>query len=89
MELYRQDMDNKIAENDSSIKMLYEKQMKKGNAKLKSEIAKLEEENNKLKMKMNEAKVDSKEKWDEFKTEFNHDMDGLGKALNDLGKNNK
>lgn len=29
-----------------------------------------------------------KEKWGTFKTEFNHDMDELGKAFNNLTVNN-
>lgn len=84
MNEYKDEIAKKIATNDSSIKVLYKQQVKKGNAKLKLEIAKLEQTNEELKLKMNEAKIDSKEKWEAFKTEFSHDMDGLGKALDDL-----
>ena len=89
LNIYKEDISKKIASNDSSIKMLYKQQMKKGNQKLKLEIAKLEKANEEMKMKMEEAKIDSKEKWETFKAEFSHDMDGLGKALDDLVTKNK
>jgi hypothetical protein len=41
-----------------------------------------------MKDKMNGYKAEGKDKWENFKTEFNHDMDELGNALSDLGKNN-
>jgi hypothetical protein len=31
----------------------------------------------------------SKTDWESFKTEFNHDMEGLGQALKDVTVNNK
>jgi hypothetical protein len=89
MNTYKEEIAVTIAKNDSSIAALYKKQMKKGDAKLKLEIAKLEQANEDLKLKMTEAKIDSKEKWDEFKAEFNRDMDGLGEALSDLVTKNK
>jgi len=51
-------------------------------------IDKLEKQNKDLK-----ARIENYEKrqsnWESFKSEFNHDMDELGKALNDLTVNNK
>jgi hypothetical protein len=88
MNEYKDEISKKIATNDSNIKVLYKKQMKKGDAKLKLEIAKLEEANAELQQKMTEAKIDSKEKWDEFKAEFKKDMDGLGETLDNLVKKN-
>ena len=38
---------------------------------------------------MEDYKADSKENWESFKTEFNHDMDELGNAFRDLTIDNK
>ncbi|MBP9689898.1 MAG: hypothetical protein KBE91_09825 [Bacteroidia bacterium] len=51
-------------------------------------IADLETRNQQMKDKMNNYKDEGKDKWDAFKLEFNHDMDNLGSAINDLSKNN-
>jgi len=37
---------------------------------------------------MRDYKGEGKEKWEAFKTEFNRDMDELGKAFKDLTVNN-
>ena len=37
---------------------------------------------------MDDYKAISKEEWETFKAEFNHDMEELGKAFGDLGNNN-
>ena len=44
----------------------------------------LEQRNKGMKMKMDNYKLEGKQKWEIFKTEFNHDLDGLGKAFNDI-----
>ena len=49
----------------------------------------LENKNNELKEKLAYYKDDGQDKWIEFKNEFNHDMDELGKAFKDLTVNNK
>ncbi len=38
---------------------------------------------------MDEYKADSKEKWETFKTEFNNEMNDLGKSLKDLTTSKK
>lgn len=45
----------------------------------------LETRNNNLKISMEKYNPDDKTSWETFKTEFNRDMDELGKAFNDLG----
>ena len=37
-----------------------------------------------MKKRLEDYKADSKDKWESFKTEFNHDMDELGSAFKDL-----
>jgi uncharacterized protein YaiE (UPF0345 family) len=48
------------------------------------EITVLEQKNVELKKKINEYKYEGKDKWEEFKQGFNHDMDIVGKALKDF-----
>jgi hypothetical protein len=54
-------------------------------------IDKLEQQNKKLKAKIEnyENFENRKSNWASFKSEFNHDMDELGKALKDLTVDNK
>ena len=44
----------------------------------------LEKKNIELKKRMGEYKYESKEKWEEFKQGFNHDMDVVGKSIKDF-----
>jgi len=44
----------------------------------------LKNKNNKLKEKLADYKDDGQDAWIDFKNEFNHDMDELGKAFKDL-----
>ena len=47
-------------------------------------IADLEKRNHELKEKLDAYHDDGKSDWREFKTEFKHDLDGLGKAFKDI-----
>lgn len=49
----------------------------------------LEKQNKKLKVRMDDFKDDTKDGWQKFKKEFNHDMDQLGDAIANLFENNK
>jgi len=49
--------------------------------KYRETIDRLETKNAEMKVKLREAKDKSKENWEEFKREFNHDMDELGTAI--------
>jgi hypothetical protein len=59
---------------------------KKNEAKLdyNKKIAELEQRNIDMNKKLQNYKADGKENWKKFKTEFSHDMDKLGIALNDF-----
>ena len=53
-------------------------------AKYDKEITVLEQKNIELKKKISEYTYEGKDKWEEFKKGFNHDMDAVGKALKDF-----
>ena len=51
-------------------------------------IAQLEKQNRDLKKMLDDYKEEGLEKWDAFKTKFNHNMDDLGKAFKAFTTNN-
>ncbi len=57
-------------------------------AKYSKEVAILEQNNRDLKKKLHDYKDEGQSKWEEFKTNFKHDMDGIGKTMTDLFKDN-
>jgi outer membrane murein-binding lipoprotein Lpp len=84
---YKIETDDKIAANQKSIadfnaRIANEKAATK--EAYQKKLAELEQKESDLKKKMDEYKMDGKENWIIFKTEFNRDMDELGKALKDL-----
>lgn len=87
MENYRKETAEKIATNEKSIadfnaRIENEKADIKKNYKEKIKV--LEQKNSDIKKKMDDYKADGKEKWEQFKSEFSHDMDELGKAFKDF-----
>lgn len=87
MEKYRAETAERIAANEIIIKDLNARianQKKDAQVKYKQKVAELEQKNRDMKKKMDDYKQDGKENWEKFKTEFNHDMDELGKAFKDL-----
>jgi septal ring factor EnvC (AmiA/AmiB activator) len=87
IESYRKETLDKIVANDRSIaefvaKIENEKEEEK--AEYQKKISELRQKNNKMKDKMNEYKAEGRDKWQIFKSEFNHDMNELGKAFKDL-----
>jgi peptidoglycan hydrolase CwlO-like protein len=88
---YKKDIQAKIEENNKKIGDLranIKNQKAAGREEYKSRIDDLQRRNEDLRMKMDNYQGSGKDKWEEFKREFNHDMDELGKALEDLTKNN-
>jgi hypothetical protein len=57
-------------------------------AKYNNEMTVLEKKNRKLKKKLEEYKDEGQHKWKEFKMNFKHDMDGIGKTMKNLFKDN-
>lgn len=87
---YRAELNARIEQNEKDINEAWARESKKGtNARkdYKNRVEKLEKQNKEMKSRLEKQKRD--EKWQEFKREFNHDMDELGKAIKDLGVNNE
>lgn len=89
---FRMESEQKIKENEVEIEKCREKAKsdKSYSQKHKEKIDELEKKNVELKDKIetyNSTKT--KDNWAEFKREFNHDMNELGTALKDFGKNNE
>ncbi len=88
---FKREMDNKITENDKAIAAL-KADVRERNAEAKvnwnNAVNDLERKNQSLKDRINDYKVDGNANWEEFKREFNHDMDRLGEALKDMTQNN-
>jgi cell division protein FtsB len=58
----------------------------KTKAKYKKAITELKEKNHALKEKLEDYKDEGESKWQEFKTNFSHDLDAVGKTISDLFK---
>jgi hypothetical protein len=81
-----------IEKNDAKIVALKKEIKKTGkvaNAEYDRKVDTLEKKNKELRLKLESYKNDANADWQSFKREFNHDMDELGKAFNDLTVNNK
>lgn len=92
VETYRTVTADKINANNQSIidfNTRIENKKNEAKADYKKKVAELDAKNNDMKKRMEDYKADNKENWESFKTEFNHDMDELGKAFTDLTVNNK
>lgn len=91
VEIFKQEMVTKIAENEKTIAELKAQRKKDGSSNPDSytnRIAELEQKNADLKKRIHEYKQDNQEKWQSFKTEFSHDMDDLGTALKNVTVDN-
>lgn len=58
-------------------------------AEYEAMVADLEARNEALKVKLKDYEDEGETKWEQFKTEFSHDMDELGTAFKDVFKNSK
>jgi hypothetical protein len=66
-----------IKNDKSALKSIHEKQ-----------VIDLQARNNDLKMRLNNYKGEGEDKWENFKKEFEHDMNEIGSSLNDLTVSN-
>jgi preprotein translocase subunit SecF len=87
MENFRIETAEKFASNDKSVidfntRIVNEK--KEAKANYQKQITDLEQKSSDMKKRIDDYKAEGKEKWNIFKTEFNHDMDELGLAFKDL-----
>jgi chromosome segregation ATPase len=88
-QVFKKEADEKIDANQKRIEAFKAKMIKAGsNAKenYNNEVAVLEQKNQDLKTKLDDYKDDGQSKWQEFKENFNDDMDAIGKTMTDLFK---
>jgi hypothetical protein len=88
---YKTDSEEQIKANEDRIdafKAKMEKADRKTKAKYNKAVAELEQKNRDLKRRLEEYKDEGESKWQEFKTNFSHDMDGVGNTMKDLFKDN-
>ena len=88
---FKRESDSAIVANEKRIDAFKEKMDKAGSkvkAKYSKQVAELEQKNRDLKKKLEDYKDEGQSKWEEFKTNFNRDMDGIGKTMKDLFKDN-
>lgn len=91
IEKYRKDAAEKFTANEQSIiafNARIENEKAEAKADYRNKIAELEQKNTDIKRRMDDYKAISKEEWETFKAEFNHDMEELGKAFYDLTAKN-
>lgn len=89
---FKTDSELKIKDNEKSIADLKVKSSKinaANKATYQKKVSELEQKNAKLKSNLADYKDEGPDKWTSFKTEFNHDMNELGKAIKDFTVNNK
>ena len=82
----------RIAENESRIAELKVKMKNTGNsvdAMYAKKIEELEQKNTEIKNKVESYKNDSRDDWQSFRQEFNHDINQLSEALKDINVDNK
>jgi hypothetical protein len=89
---FKSEVEAKLAANEKAIAD-YKAKMTTANGKLQAqydeEIDALEERNRELKAKLAAYQDSGKDKWEQFKREFSHDLDELGMALKDFTVDNK
>lgn len=91
IEQYKKESREKIIANEKIIvdlkaRVNMSKQDARDNYNYRIEV--LEKRNNELKVKLEAFQEMSEAGWNNFKTEFNHDMQELGDAFEDFTKNN-
>lgn len=89
---FRTEAQSRIDRNDAEIERLRAKaNLKKAEAKAEYEedIAELKAKNDRLRTRVGDYKDDSNDGWRKFREEFDRDMNELGNALENLGKDNK
>ena len=84
--------EEQIEANQDSIDAFKEKIENAGaetKAKYNEAVAELEQKNRDLKKQLEEYKVEGESEWQEFKTNFSHDLDAVGKTITDLFTDNE
>ena len=88
---FKLESDEKITANEKLIADLKEyskKKKKEAKADYEKVVSDLEAKNQALKERVNAQKDATSEQWASFKDEFNHDMNEIGEAIKNVGKDN-
>jgi hypothetical protein len=88
---FKKDSEEKIDANQTKIDEFKVKMDNAGperKAKYGDRVAKLEQKNSDLRKRLEEYQDREPSRWEEFKTNFKHDMDGIGETMSDLFKGN-
>jgi len=88
---FKLESEQKIEANEKRIDAFKEKMEKAGpkvKAKYSKQVAVLEQKNRNLNKKLEDYKDEGQSKWEEFKTNFQNDLDEIGKTISDLFKAN-
>lgn len=88
---FKKEAEATIKENENKISELKAKKSdatKEEKEKYNKKVQALEQKNKNLKIKIEGASKTKTEMWASFKREFNHDMEELGHAIRDIGKDN-
>jgi len=88
---FKAESEEQIKANEDRIDAFKEKMEKadtETKAKYNQVVAELETRNRDLKKKLEEYKDEGESKWQEFKTNFSHDMEAVGKTMKDRFKDN-
>ncbi len=88
---FKTESEAQIKINEDRIDAYKEKMEKAGHkakANYKKAVAELKQKNHDLKEKLDKYEDQGESKWQEFKTNFSHDMDAVGKTMKDLFKDN-
>ena len=84
---FKSDTELKINTNKKNIddlKTAMETTSKKFKAEYGNEVLTLEQKNIELQKKLNDYKYEGKDNWEQFKQEFNNDVDSVGDAIKSL-----
>lgn len=84
---YRRETNAKIVANNESIAAFnarIDSEKEEAREAYKKKVSDLEKKNTDMKKRLDEYKAEGKEGWENFKAEFNHDMDEIGNAMKDL-----
>jgi TolA-binding protein len=90
-EKFKADAREKIRDNDEKIAKLKDKMQNEGEKAKENhrkKIAELEAKNNEMTRKIDDYKYVNDTGWQQFKREFNHDMDELGHSIDDIFNDN-
>lgn len=91
-EAYRKETAVMIESNDKIINAFYlrieSEESEETKVNFRVLIADLKNKNEEMSERLSKYEVNGRDSWEKFKIEFNHDLDELGKALNDVTTDN-